>query len=322
MKYLFSWLLFISISVFSQNITLEINTDTIKVGERFNIKATVNGNINDTILWLKIDSLFNDFELIKSSQKLSFIDFDTFTYKNYLFTAFDTGEFVFPSTSVFLKDDTLLTNSFNLTVLPTQIDTLSDVLRDVKPQKKVDFLFGELKYYWHYLVLLFCVLLVLFFIVFVYIKAIKKAMTFREYLFYLFEKYFSRKKREEKIMCASDFLKKLNNIESYFNNDIYDKYHNKELYIDLSECFRGYVEYRFDIPALESDSQDLKLLLKELNLKESWFNDFFRACDLIKFAKATPLKQDSVKFLKMVRNFINVYSDKITEEELLNDKNK
>ena len=166
MKYLFSWVLFFSTSVFSQNIILEINTDSIKVGERFNIKTTVNGNINATVLWLQIDSLFNDFELINSSQQLSFVDFDTFTYKNYLFTSFDTGEFVFPTTSIFLKDETLLTNSFTLTVLPTKIDTLSDVLRDVKPQKKVNFLFSELKYYWHYLVLLFCVLLVLFFIVF------------------------------------------------------------------------------------------------------------------------------------------------------------
>jgi len=147
-------------------------------------------------------------------------------------------------------------------------------------------------------------------------------MTFRDYLFYLFEKYFSRKKREEKIMYASDFLKKIDIIQSYFNNDIDNRYHHKEFYIDLSECFRGYVEYRFDVPALESDSQDLKLLLNELNLKESWFNDFFRTCDLIKFAKAAPLKEDSVKFLKIVRKFINVYSDKITEEELLNNKNK
>ena len=114
MKYLFNCLLFVSISVFSQNIFFEINTDSIKVGERFNITTTLNGNANDAILWLKIDSLFNNFELLNSSKILNRIDVDTSTYKNYLFTSFDTGEFVFPSTRVFLKDDTLLTNSFIL----------------------------------------------------------------------------------------------------------------------------------------------------------------------------------------------------------------
>ena len=73
---------------------------------------------------------------------------------------------------------------------------------------------------------------------------------------------------------------------------------------------------------MESDSQDLKLILYKLKLKEPWFNDFFRTCDLIKFAKANPLKSDSVKFLKMVRKFINLHADKVIEEQLLNDKNK
>jgi len=322
MKYLFIYISFISMSIFSQNIFFELDNDSIKMGERFNLKTTVFNNFSDTILWLKIDSLFEDFELLKSSEKIQFSDIDSHAYRSYLFTYFDTGKFLFPSTRIILHNDTLFTNSFALNVLSTPVDTLSDEIKDIKPQKEISFLFSELRYYWHYLLLAFFLLLLLIFILFVYVKAIQKAMTFTEYLFYLFEKYMAKTKEKEKIIYASDFLKQLNNIEGYFNSDIGDKYHQKELYVDLSECFRGYLEYRFDIPALESDSQDLKILLQKLQLRESWFNDFFRTCDLMKFAKAASLKRDSAKFLKMVRSFIKLHGDKVVEVQLLNNKNK
>ena len=80
--------------------------------------------------------------------------------------------------------------------------------------------------------------------------------------------------------------------------------------MDLEKIFRGYLEMRFDILALESDTSDLKLLLSDINIQEEWFNKFLRNCDIVKFAKGVPSNQESSLFLNAVRDFINKYTVK------------
>ena len=72
----------------------------------------------------------------------------------------------------------------------------------------------------------------------------------------------------------------------------------------LSEIFRGYLEERFHLNALELTSSELKHELEKLKLNEDWVNNFLRTGDLVKFAKATPDVKKSEIFLKKVRDFI------------------
>ena len=107
------------------------------------------------------------------------------------------------------------------------------------------------------------------------------------------------------------FLEKLQNLEQkrYVDDEKYKKY-----YTDLSEIFRGYLEHRFDVPALESATHDLKILLKDIQIQEKWLIDFLRNCDLVKFAKGEPVKEASVLFLDNIREFIKHHKTKPVEQ--------
>ena len=72
----------------------------------------------------------------------------------------------------------------------------------------------------------------------------------------------------------------------------------------MSEIFRGYLELRFNIPALESSTYELKLFIQDLSINESWINMFLRNSDIVKFAKGIPLDKDSESFFIKVKSFI------------------
>ena len=85
----------------------------------------------------------------------------------------------------------------------------------------------------------------------------------------------------------------------------------------MSEIFRGYLELRFNIPALESSTYELKDLLSNLKIKEKWLGHFFRNNDIVKFAKGIPSKKDSLLFLENIKSFIikfGVFDNKSLEK--------
>ena len=99
--------------------------------------------------------------------------------------------------------------------------------------------------------------------------------------------------------------------------EILIKTHTSLKLSELSEIFRGYLELRFNIPALESSTHELKGLLNNLKIKEKWFTNFFRNNDIVKFAKGIPSKKESVIFLDNIKDFIKKLgvSDEIFTEE-------
>ena len=72
----------------------------------------------------------------------------------------------------------------------------------------------------------------------------------------------------------------------------------------LSEIFRGYLEFRFNISALESTSDDLISELKKIKIMEKWMLNFIQESDLVKFAKYIPNKNEELLFINLVEDFI------------------
>ena len=93
MKRLYFFISLFSFSLFSQNAILEIDTNYLRIGERFSITIKVYDVEKDSIVWPNTDSLFQKFELIDHSLPLLYLEKDTYVYKNYLLTSFDTGKF-------------------------------------------------------------------------------------------------------------------------------------------------------------------------------------------------------------------------------------
>ncbi|MBF26151.1 MAG: hypothetical protein CMP49_06560 [Flavobacteriales bacterium] len=285
MKYIYFVLLLISCSLFSQSLIIETDTNFLRIGEQFDLKLKVYDVEKENIIWPLGDSVLNDFDLINEESSLLFFQSDTYVYKNYLLTSFDTGKFIIDSIYVLNQlNDTLFSNSLIMNFIAMPLDS-TDKFFDIKPPKKIPFLTRELLYYLPYflLFLFLCICI------------------------YTYVKFFNQKPVQN-----NDFLTPSIPIDVYFLNKLSDlkkkkyleskKY--KDFYTELSEIFRGYLELRFNISALESTSYELKNMLNDLNIKEQWFTNFFRNNDIVKFAKGIPPLKESKDFLTSVQLFI------------------
>ena len=285
MRSLYLYISLISFSLFAQNVVLEIDTNASRIGEQFNLSLKVYGLEQDSIIWPNIDSVFQEFELLDHSSPSLSWEPDTYVSKNYLLTSFDTGKFSIPSLSInTLFDDSLFTDSLNVYFLATPTDTTNQFF-DIKPPKKIPFLTRELMTYFLYVLLLIFLVGGIFLLI----------------------RYFTKKEvspvvdLKPSIPIDIYFLNKLNDLEKkqYLQAEKY-----KNFYTELSEIFRGYLEMRFDIPALESSTYELKGLLSDLKIQDKWLNNFFRNNDIVKFAKGVPSYEDSVLFLKSIKVFV------------------
>ena len=147
MKRLFFYISLISISLFSQNVIFEIDTNKLRIGERFHATVKSYDIDSSSIFWNQIDTVFNAFELLNKPIVETFMQGDTYIYKGFLLTAFDTGSFILPS-SDFLSyhDDSIKTNFITVDFLTVELDS-TDKIFDIKPVKKIPFLIKELIYY-------------------------------------------------------------------------------------------------------------------------------------------------------------------------------
>ena len=294
-------LFFVSLSLFSQNIVLDVDTNLLRIGEQFNVTMNYFSIDSLDINLNQAEDLFDEFEVLKESGLEKVFDIDTFFYKNYLLTSFDTGIFILSPKIITQQNlDTLSVNPISITFLPVKLDSANKFF-DIKPPKDVPFKLKELLSYKYVFLILLLILLISYF-------AYK----------YVFKTSNIEENREViKIPIDIYYLNKIKELSSkkYLEEDKFQLYYTR-----LSEILRGYLEHRFDIPALESSTYDLKLLLKTIHINEEWLNDFLRDGDLVKFAKGLPSKKDSESFLKSVKLFIKENKIKPIEENV-NDIN-
>lgn len=286
MNKLVFYIFFISFSAFSQKVSLDLDTNLLRIGEHLSALIECCDADSLNIDWNNADSLFNDFEILQKTNLKIKISPDTCFYKNYILTSFDTGSFLLPELPLVIVDnDTFFTNLKIVDFLPVQVDSLN-MFFDNKPIKKIPFKLIELWYYKYYLLILLCIVLFM----------------------YLFFRYFLNKKEvkvskylEPDIPIDIYFLNKISvlNSKKYLKSQQYKKF-----YTELSDILRGYLELRFDIPALESSSSDLKNLLKQIDCLDDWLNEFLRISDLVKFAKGLPEERQSQLFCDSIKLFI------------------
>ena len=298
MKYLYKYILLISLNLLSQNVVLEVDTSILRIGEQFNVTLKIYDTKFDSFIFPESKNLFDNLELIDNSPPVLNLENDTFLTANFILTSFDTGRFVIkPIPIVLNQGDSIFSNSSSVNFVPTPLDTTNNFF-DIKPPKKVPFIAKELLFYTPYLLG--------FLLLFVFI--------------WLLWKYFQKKKNKQLIVKTPTipidiyFINKLDNLlsKNYLKHQQY-----KYFYTELSEIFRGYLESRFSVPALESSTRDLKLSLEDLKINKEWINPFLRTSDIVKFAKGFSSEKDGLSFLDNVRSFIVEFgeSDAIDNEE-------
>jgi hypothetical protein len=266
-------LLFISAISFAQKpmVNAEIDTTSIRIGEQFQLKISVDETQNVIIPKLQLKGL----EVIDSTR----VD----TLKNslirrYILTGFDSGAFYIPQQQIFIKNQAFLTDSLLVNVATIAIDTTKVKKFPIKTIKKEPFTFDDFKIY------LYIILAILAIIGFwIYWFVIKKRKTAEDTPTYrMLPPY------EEALLKLSELDEKL----------LWQNNKTKEYYSELTEIVRGYIERELKVPALENTSDEVLEMVEDFKNSETIetsketiikLKDLLREADLVKFAKSKPL---------------------------------
>jgi len=111
-------------------------------------------------------------------------------------------------------------------------------------------------------------------------------------------------------------IRRLNDLES---RNLPGKGQFKLFYIELTEIIRQYIDGRFEIPAAESTTFELKRILKHPEITREQTREILEMlsrADMIKFAKHEPHHEDMPKDYGMVKGFVvETKPREVVEEE-------
>ena len=92
----------------------------------------------------------------------------------------------------------------------------------------------------------------------------------------------------------------------------------KGYYVALTDILRQYIEGRFNVPALESTTDEIMdgLKLKEFpdQLKKR-LNDLLSLADFVKFAKLQPGPGENMEGMEIAKDFVNGTKAKVVQKE-------
>ena len=249
----------------------EIDTTSIRIGEQFQLKISVDETQNVIIPKIQLKGL----EIIDSTR----ID----TIKNslirrYILTGFDSGAFYIPQQQIFVKNQAFLTDSLLINIATIAIDTLKVKKFPIKSIKEEPYTFDDFRIY---IYLILAILAIIGFWIYWFVirkrKETQDAPTYR-----------TLPPFEEAILRLNELDEKL----LWQNNKI------KEYYSELTEIVRGYIERELKVPALENTTDEVLAMIKDFKNVDSIetsketikkLKDLLQEADLVKFAKSKPL---------------------------------
>lgn len=275
----------LSISAFSQNITLnaEIDTNAILIGDHFNMKITLSQPSNIKIDFpIFADSIPNSVEILSASKIDTVVTNGILNLKqNLVLTSFDSGPHeILPLDFVIHIDtitDTIRTRQMFYQVFTIPPDTAVQDIKDIKPPFEVPISFREYLPY----ILLGLGIIALIIAIWWYLKKRKK----NEPIIRLIQK-----PKEPAHVIAFRELDELKEKKLWQQGKI------KEYHTEVTEIIRKYIEFRFNVMALEQTSDEILSTFRNSNLCLSenlnLLNQMFSLADLVKFAKANPLPDE------------------------------
>lgn len=281
---------FIGFVGFSQEnqISIETDTTTIKIGEQIQFKIAVNQTNNVVFPKLKLDSL-GKVEVVES------LPVDTLKNKlekKYLLTSFDSGQYVLPKQLVLINNKKFFTDTLLVNVATVKVDTLKQKMFPIKSIKKEPKTFDDYKHLlWWLIPILILLAVVLYFI-------------FRKK-----EKKVAPKVYIAPIKEALQRLKELDEKQLVQQNKI------KIYYSELTDIVRTYIEKDIKIPALESTTNELIETINDFNESSNLgisketihqLKEVLQSADLVKFAKSKPIVGE-------------IKNDRTTVEDILNN---
>lgn len=305
---------FLSSFVLTAQVTSEIDTTKIRIGEQINYKINVEADSTALVVFpegqtftpleaveaLKIDTTKKDAKFLLS--------------RIYKLTQFDSGVYTIPRQKIIINDTPFYTDSLKVAVNTIEVDTTKQKLYDIKPIIDVE-KSGNNR--WQFIIGVIVALALIALVIFLLYWFIwrKKPLTEAEEIAML--PPYDRAKLA---------LKKLDESQLLLRSEV------KEYYSELTFIIRKYLDEKVYDRALESTTAELinRLnLLKDGNQiplsKETILHleTILQRADLVKFAKSAPdmalAEIDKVTIDKAI-DHVKVSLPEPTEEEKLRDR--
>ena len=315
--FLFWFICLISISIKSQNVTANIESDSILIGKELFYTIDIDMEKAESIIFPDSTS-FVPFELISETKvDTTVIENGLRFSKKYGIISFDEGDYVIPKIKIQIGDKSFSTDSKKITVNLVQVDTTKQGLYEIKSSydKFSSFEIFKLTLSNNYPVIIFIIFLILLII---YFKS--KILRFFNPLLNI----------KPSLRPIELVIKRLSDLEKV---NIDSREGVKLFYSDLTFYLRSFFEKEVYDRALESTTRELIQGLNNVSEIKSFpiskksvnrIEEIFKRADLVKFAKFLPEKNIIQNDLKIINEEIDIFSELLpepSEEEKLKNLN-
>ncbi len=315
--FLFCFVSLISISIKSQNVTANIESDSILIGKELLYTIDIDMEKAENIIFPDSTS-FIPFELISETKVDTTVTENGLRFsKKYGIISFDEGDYVIPKIKIQIGDKSFSTDSKKITVNLVQVDTTKQGLYEIKSRydKFSSFEIFKLTLANNYPVIIFIIFLILLII---YFKS--KFLRFFNPLLNI----------KPSLRPIELVVKRLSDLEKV---NIDSREGVKLFYSNLTFYLRSFFEKEVYDRALESTTRELIQGLNNVSEIKSFpiskksvnrIEEIFNRADLVKFAKFLPEKNIIQNDLKIINEEIDIFSELLpepTEEEKLKNLN-
>ncbi|WP_246296689.1 hypothetical protein [Winogradskyella vidalii] len=309
-----SMLFFLATFSLSAQVTTEIDTTTIRIGEQIDYKINVEADSTSLVV-------FPEGQTFMPLEAVEALDIDTtkneakfLLSRIYKLTQFDSGAYTIPRQKILIGDQSFFTDSLKVAVNTIEVDTTKQKLYDIKPIIEVE---KSISTWWLWALLIVLAVAAVAFLLYWFIWR-KKPLTEAEEIALL--PPYDRAKLA---------LSKLDESQYLIRSEV------KEYYSELTFIIRKYLDEKVYDRALESTTSELinhLNLLKDGNQvplsKETILHleSILQRADLVKFAKSAPdtalAEMDKKTIDKAIDNVKVSLPEPSEEEKLLDQKYK
>nr|WP_257018456.1 hypothetical protein [Winogradskyella pacifica] len=311
---LFSIFCFLSSLVSSAQVTSEIDTTKIRIGEQINYKINVEADSLALVVFPEGQTFMplENVEALKIDTTKSEAKF--LLSRIYKLTQFDSGVYTIPRQKIIIGEQPFFTDSLKVSVNTIEVDTTKQKLYDIKPIIEVEESGSD---WWKWILIALFIIAVVAFLLYWFIWRTKPLT------------------EEEEIALLPPYdraklaLKKLDESQFLMRSEV------KEYYSELTFIVRKYLDEKVYDRALESTTSELITrlnLLKDGNQiplsKETILHieSILQRADLVKFAKSAPdtalAEMDKSTIDKAIDHVKVSLPEPSEEEKLLDQKYK
>lgn len=284
------------VSAFGQNATVKavLDSQQILIGDQINLDLTATFNDGATVAWPVFkDTITGQLEIVQLSKPdtVKKETGETVIHQRLVITSFDTGFIVLPPVHfVFNEDSAQMLSTEPLLVFVSDIPVEMEAdIKDIKEPLDVP-------YDWKKLLMWALIILAILGVI---VGGIL---------------YWNKHRKQIEAPTARPKPKRpaheiaLEKLEALRQKKLWQNDQTKEFYIELSDIIREYIEFRFDVLALEMTTDETTSALKLKGVSEQHvgsLKQMLQMADLAKFAKYKPVSNENELCFDLAIQFVN-----------------